>query len=304
MTKLKRYLIALGLLLTLANSSVVIPIQAQLYFLYTTIFVTGIPHGALDYFVASQTHLQVGNKLTLSKFLSRYLINIVIYSIIWIISPYVGFAIFMLLTAFHFGEVDWPVRQNTKLDALLYTLFGFLILIFIVSRHADTALPVVVQILKLSINNAYVLKQATIVFYITVILLLLSLALISSFFKSIGWSKQITVEFILQTIALLLIIYFSPLYLAFGFYFGIWHSVLSFNLIRKHLSLPNTKLGWLQMARQALPYAVAAWLGIAILVIASNWYQNTVITSNLGIVFIAISILTLPHLQVFTKLKK
>jgi Brp/Blh family beta-carotene 15,15'-monooxygenase len=304
MTKLKRYLLVLGLLLTFANSLFVIPIQAQLYFLYTTIFVSGIPHGALDYFVASQTQIQVGNKLTLSKFLSRYLINIVIYSIIWIISPYVGFAIFMLLTAFHFGEVDWPIRQNTKLDALLYTLFGFLILTFIISSHADTALPVVVQILKLSINNTYVLKQASIVFAITVVLLLLCMVLIAIFFKSIGWSKQITIDFILQTIVLLLIIYFSPLYLAFGFYFGIWHSVLSFNLIRKHLSLPNTKLGWLQMAQQALPYAVAAWAGIAILVIASNWYQKAIITSNLGIVFIAISILTLPHLQVFTKLKK
>lgn len=304
MTNLKLYLISFGLLVTLANCLFVINIQVQLYFFYATIFLTGIPHGALDYYVASQTQLQAGSKLALSKFLLRYLVNILAYSIIWIISPTIGLIIFIVLTAFHFGEVDWPLRQNTKQDALLYTFFGLLILVFIVSSHADTALPIVVHILKLSINEIYILKQASTITYITLLLILLGMILISIFFKKIAWNRKITIEFIIQTALLLLIIYLLPLYLAFGFYFGLWHSLLSFNLIRKHLLLPNTKDGWLQMARNALPYALAAWFGIGILVAASYYYNDASITSNLGIVFIAISVLTLPHQQVFTKLKQ
>jgi Brp/Blh family beta-carotene 15,15'-monooxygenase len=303
MTSLKRSLITFGLLITLVNSLIVISPQTQLYFFFITIFLTGIPHGALDYFVASQTQLQAGSKLALSKFLLRYLVNILAYSIIWIFFPVAALVIFIVLTAFHFGEVDWPTRQNTKLDALLYTIFGLQILVFIVVSHAAAALPIIVQILKLPIDNASILEQANTIFNISITSLAASILFIIVFFKKMGWTKQIMISFIIQTVLLLAIIYFLPLYLAFGFYFGIWHSLLSFNLIRTHLLLPNTVKGWLQMARKALPYALAAWVGIGILIIASNKFQKDIIASNLAIIFVAIAVLTLPHLQVFTKLK-
>ncbi len=303
MTSLKLYLITFGLLITLINSLIVISPQTQLYFFFITIFITGIPHGALDYFVASQTQLQAGNQLSLSKFLLRYLVNILAYSIIWIFFPVAALVIFILLTAFHFGEVDWPIRQNTKLDACLYTIFGLQILVFIVASHATAALPIIVQILKLSTNKASILEQANAIFNIAIITITTSILFIIVFFKKIGWTKEILISFIIQTVLLLTIIYFLPLYLAFGFYFGIWHSLLSFNLIRTHLLLPNTVIGWLQMARKALPYALAAWIGIGILIIASNKFQKDIIASNLAIIFVAIAVLTLPHLQVFTKLK-
>lgn len=303
MTSLKLYLITFGLLITLVNSLIVISPQTQLYFFFISIFLTGIPHGALDYFVASQTQLQSGNKLALSKFLLRYLVNILAYSIIWIFFPVAALVIFILLTAFHFGEVDWPTRQNTKLDACLYTIFGLQILVFIVASHATAAIPIIAQILKLPIDNTSILEQTITIFNISTTTIAASILFIIVFFKKIGWTKEIMISFIIQTALLLTIIYFLPLYLAFGFYFGIWHSLLSFNLIRTHLLLPNTVIGWLQMARKALPYALAAWIGIGILIIVSNKFQKDIIASNLAIIFVAIAVLTLPHLQVFTKLK-
>lgn len=303
MTSLKLYLIIFGLLITLVNSIIVISPQTQLYFFFITIFITGIPHGALDYFVASQTQLQTGNQLSLSKFLLRYLANIAVYTFVWLLLPAAGLIIFIILTAFHFGEVDWPTRQNTKLDALLYTIFGLQILVFIVASHATAALPIIAQILKLPIDNTSILEQTITIFNISTTIIAASILFTIVFFKKMGWTKEIMISFIIQTVLLLTIIYFLPLYLAFGFYFGIWHSLLSFNLIRTHLLLPNTVKGWLQMARKALPYALAAWISIGILIIASNKFQKDIIASNLAIIFVAIAVLTLPHLQVFTKLK-
>jgi Brp/Blh family beta-carotene 15,15'-monooxygenase len=117
----------------------------------------------------------------------------------------------------------------------------------------------------------------------------------------LGLSIAILIQFCLQTIVLMMIIFALPLYLGFGFYFGAWHSLLSFNLIRKQMNLTNTISGWLLLIKKALPFTIVAWLGIiALLIFQTHMQTEWLAISNL---FMGIAILTLPHLQVFTKIK-
>jgi Brp/Blh family beta-carotene 15,15'-monooxygenase len=125
--------------------------------------------------------------------------------------------------------------------------------------------------------------------------------LLIAFYKILKWDKKDLLFFLAQSLMLCLIVYQLPLYLSFGFYFGFWHSGLSFNLIRKQMNLADTIEGWFNLIKRAIPFTLIAWLGIFILILLSSQiYTQLLILTNL---FIGISILSLPHLQVFTKIK-
>ena len=87
----------------------------------------------------------------------------------------------------------------------------------------------------------------------------------------------------------------------FDFYFGLWHSVLSFDKIRQEFDMPNTFKGWQALLTKAIPYALIAWSGIVVFIYFS--LEAWTVKEILPLLFIGIAILALPHLQVFTKIK-
>jgi Brp/Blh family beta-carotene 15,15'-monooxygenase len=106
---------------------------------------------------------------------------------------------------------------------------------------------------------------------------------------------------VIQLIILLVICHFSTLWVGFGFYFGLWHSILSFDKIRSSFSMPDTLKSWGHLLKQAMPFSIMAWIGM--LFIMFMFYSSKNSTSLVTLLFITLSVLTLPHLQVFTKLK-
>jgi Brp/Blh family beta-carotene 15,15'-monooxygenase len=92
-----------------------------------------------------------------------------------------------------------------------------------------------------------------------------------------------------------------PLWLCFSFYFGLWHSILSFDKIRQEFEMENSFLGWKKLLTKAIPYAVVAWTGIIIFIYIS--LEAWSIKEVMPLLFIGIAVLALPHLQVFTKIK-
>jgi hypothetical protein len=58
---------------------------------------------------------------------------------------------------------------------------------------------------------------------------------------------------------------------------------------------------WIFLLKKALPFSIMAWMGMLFVMFA--FYSSTQTTSLITLVFITLSVLTLPHLQVFTKLR-
>jgi Brp/Blh family beta-carotene 15,15'-monooxygenase len=116
----------------------------------------------------------------------------------------------------------------------------------------------------------------------------------------LGVSPKLIVGWMAQTLFWCVFLYVMPLYVGFAFYFGCWHSLLSFDLIRQQLALPPTSNGWLELIKKALPFSVLALAGIGALLFffSADWQLN----SSMGYIFMGIAILTLPHLQVFSGL--
>lgn len=298
---MKKTLLLIGVLFAILSQLVKLEESIQLYFFGVILLLTGVPHGSLDYFVEAETLKKSLQKISLPSFLGKYLLNMAIYAVVWIFFPIVALTLFIGLTAFHFGEIDWPIRKNTKLDSLLYTLYGLQIILFIITSHIKEAAP----ILQLATHN--VIKSDTWLlwgasgFYCSSIGLGCSLTMLAIFRKQVGWDFPTVFQFIEQTIILIAIINFLPLYFSFGFYFGVWHSLLSFNLIHRQLNLSHDFFGWTQLIKKAIPFTLLAWIGLsAIMVFSITTNTQLLVITNL---FIGIAVLTLPHLQVFTKIK-
>lgn len=297
----RKYLLASGLLLTLIAKLIAIGEEAQLYFLIISIILTGVPHGSLDFFIQKQALVNSNQKVSIYSFVINYLLSMLCYGLVWWLFPTAALITFIAMAAYHFGELDWPLRGSTKLDAVLYTMYGFLLLTFILTSHIASAAPILEILVQKKFTVTFWLKWGALLYPYCCVLLGLNLLLLYLLREHLGWEKPVFYEFVLQSILLVFIIHQLPLYLSFGFYFGLWHSLISFNLIRRQMKLPNDWPGWISMAKQAIPFTTIAWLGILALIVVSGMFQTQwLVLSN---IFVAIAVLTLPHLQVFTKIK-
>lgn len=301
MEKIRKYLLLFGAILAIATVAIPIHPNSQLVFFIVIILLTGVPHGSLDFFIEKQTQKEASQKLLLPKFLVKYLLNMLLYGIVWWLMPTLALVLFIGLTAYHFGEIDWPVRMQTQLDAVLYTLYGLQLIIFIITSHVAAAAPILQQIVQQTISTDTWVQWGDTGFIYSSVGLTTQLLLLAVFYKKLGWTASVLQQFVIQSVILIAIIYVLPLYLSFGFYFGIWHSLLSFQLIRKQMQLSNSATGWATLIKKALPFTIIAWLGIAALIVLQT--QNPTQWLAISNLFVGIAILTLPHLQVFTKIK-
>ncbi|MEY4931504.1 MAG: hypothetical protein RI909_2228 [Bacteroidota bacterium] len=298
---IRKYLLISGLLLTIIAKSVAIDGQVQFYFLIVSILLTGVPHGSLDFFIQKQSLINNNQNISVYGFLTKYLFSMAMYGLVWWLFPTLALIVFIVMAAYHFGEIDWPARNKIQADAVLYTIYGLLLIAFILTSHMASAAPILEIIVQKKFTVDFWLSWGTTLFPYVCILLGLNIMLLMVLRKYLGWEKEELYQFIFQSILLLMIVHQLPLYLGFGFYFGLWHSIISFNLIRKQMKLTNDWPGWISMAKKAIPFTSMAWLGILFLIVVSGMFQTEwLVLSN---IFIAIAILTLPHLQVFTKIK-
>ena len=272
----------------------------QWIFFLIMIIATGVPHGSLDFYVEQSQAALTQNKFSILRFFLRYLLNMFVYAVIWFWMPSIALLIFIFLTAYHFGQIDWPFHRPGWMNPFLFSLYGLFFIVFIITIQLQETAPVLEMLTKDTLPAGYWQQNGP--FYATISLIGLSVlvVLVPVYQYSRGVATTQIAGWLLQTIFWCIFLYKMPLYIGFAFYFGCWHSLLSFNLIRQQLNLSSTAAGWGELMRKALPFSLAALIGIAVLVyfFAENWQMNT----SMGYIFMGIAILTLPHLQVFSGL--
>ncbi|MFN5361151.1 MAG: Brp/Blh family beta-carotene 15,15'-dioxygenase [Bacteroidota bacterium] len=272
----------------------------QWIFFLVMIIATGVPHGSLDFYVEqSRANLQQ-NSFSLFRFFFRYLMNMLVYGIIWFWMPSFALLIFIFLTAYHFGQIDWPFHRPGWMNALLFSLQGFCFIIFIITVQINDTAPVLELLTKDALPAGYWIKNGALYATLSFAGMLALLILIPIYQYLQGVTPPIILGWMAQTLFWCGFLYIMPLYVGFAFYFGCWHSLLSFDLIRQQLALPPTTSGWLELMKKALPFSLLALAGIGALLFffSADWQLN----SSMGYIFMGIAILTLPHLQVFSGL--
>jgi hypothetical protein len=296
--KLRLYLILFAFFLFLINSVFVLNNSTQISFLIAVLILFGVPHGALDLYIDQHLHKSESNQ---KIFLLKYIANIIVYAVVWYFFPVVALVIFILITAYHFGEMDWLGKTDNAVQKMAYSVIGLLWILLLLSKNINFALQIFIRMERSAFNESQWTTLAGKIYPITLIGLAL-VYIILFFFKAHFFSKNKYYYYlILQQGILIIFALFMPLWLCFAFYFGFWHSLLSFDKIRITFDMPNNFIGWKNLLIKAAPFSIMAWFGF--LYITFLTLNSKDASGIFTLLFISLSVLALPHLQIFTKIK-
>jgi Brp/Blh family beta-carotene 15,15'-monooxygenase len=258
----------------------------------------GVPHGALDLYI--DQHLQKTDSKQV-VFLAKYIANILVYASIWYFFPIAALVIFIFITAYHFGEIDWMGKTSTILHKIIYSLLGFAWILFLLTKNIHFALDIFLTMGRSTIQKEGLIQLAAKIYPYT-LLIIVAIYLMLFFFKSYFFEKSTSYYYsLLQTALLVVFVLYMPLWISFTFYFGFWHSLLSFDKIRISFAIPNNFTGWKGLLLKAAPFSIMAWFGFAYITFLTLNSKDA--SGIFTLLFITLSVLALPHLQVFTKLK-
>lgn len=297
--KLRTWLLLIGALLALLSNWVIVTDAYQFKLLIFSMILFGVPHGALDLYIEGKT-MQSGD-IKGNTVLLKYLLNILAYALLWYFFPLISLMVFIIITAYHFGEIDWMGKSDHIIHKVFYFFLGMCWILYFLSVNVQSALKIFLYVGESSVSQEQWVAVAKFLSPITlgsIIIFYLALFVYRKYFYFRSSHFYFSV---LQLMVLLLICHFSTLWIGFGFYFGLWHSILSFDKIRLNFNMPNSSVSWIKLLKQAMPFSIMAWIGM--LFIMFMFYSSKNATSLITLLFITLSVLTLPHLQVFTKLK-
>jgi len=278
-----------------------IPMKFQLIYFAIMIGTTGIPHGALDHIIAKTSAISSGKSFSIQQFLGRYVLAILLYSAAWIFFPGISLIIFLVISAWHFGETDLSHADDTRLWNLTRLLWGCLVLMLILLSHFEETASVVLRITQgseIAQKTMVHLKINGTRYFSGVISLFFTTAAIANSKKKIN----ISYLYIINLVSILLLCSQLPLLPAFALYFGGWHAIRSFEIIFKFLHAAKEEMAAkpLTMWKNALPMTFLAAFGFIFM--AYIWNGTGMKMDPLPAIFIFLSIITLPHLDVMDKL--
>lgn len=208
------------------------------YLLAVGLIFPGIPHGALD-------HLAHGKSLrwpALLSFIAKYLAVVALVFLFWWLTPLGGLIIFLLYSAWHFGETD--LRDWQIYSPFRAFLWGSLALGVLLLGHPEQ-LSAFLETMSLP---AQAVQQWPAPFNPYASIMLMGLIGLWLSFPKEGRKKA------WPTLLVLFLGLFLPLLLAFGLYFVALHSFRGWDHLKRALSKSN-----MQLLRQAAPFSLGAF---------------------------------------------
>ena len=254
---------------------------------FLLILLFGIPHGAIDHIV-----YRTQNNISNLKFFLFYLSLIIIYTACWFIFPKLCLIIFLLLSAYHFGESQFSEFKFNSTPKKPTSIFCGIIIISSLIYYNQP------ELIKLS--NMYTDTQVfetvftssfiEISFYFSSILFLLFL-LFEFLFHSNKLDDLFTILF--EMILIHVTFYLFSVLIGFTLYFIFLHSLKVLKQEYQFLKKSAGNLTITEFIKMLLPFT---GLSIFFLII---FYISIVIgilnISTFLFLIIGISVITLPH---------
>ncbi len=259
------------------------------------LIVAGIPHGALDHLIDQETAARLGKSFSLAQFLVRYLLTMAVYGAAWFVAPALSLLLFLLGSAWHFGETDIERVPLTPAWSVTRCVAGGFVLAFILLTHATEVTPILDRITHADPATMSVWKRA--VRYGSAVWLYWGL-LTGYLFVRASRARPVAVDWhrLARLAAVLALGYWLPLLPAFGLYFGGWHALSSFQTIHGYLKSRSAPLTAGQVWLKSVPFTALALVSLA--GFAWWWQQYARHWDPLPLIFIFLSLITLPHLNV------
>jgi Brp/Blh family beta-carotene 15,15'-monooxygenase len=277
----------LGLLICVF-SILFFPIPSMIQWsLFLAILITvGIPHGGIDHLI----HNPKIDKKGIINFIIKYMMYIFIYLIIWYFIPSIALLLFIIMSAYHFGQSHFIQRKIPKfLTAITLSSKGAFFLLVILFGNWEETKNILKPILNLDIPVTYQIG-----ILITVIMISIGLQVVQKI--------KITLQDWFDYLVLGTLLYFSPLFIGFIVYFGFWHALPSmaeeYRFLKHYPEFGSFKKFILQL----IPFSVISLIGIGLILFLSFRYLNE---SEIYLLFFAlVSLISFPHILYMDKFLK
>ena len=251
----------------------------------------GVPHGAIDH----KIHLKFSKKSNVRKFILIYVSVGLAFLLWWLLMPLKALLIFIILSAYHFGQELIEDIAETPKNPILNLIWGLIVLVSPIIFKFNELLPTLNFIGSQSISpipkNLQIITVLAIhlVGYVYLVYLL---------FRGVI-HKVAFVRLILFSIYLLGSYLLLPFIVAFALYFVLFHSI---NAMRhqffwmKDRSIDYTFIIFL---KDLSPFTLLTIVGLSGLIYYLNPDDWSVFFTYF---FVFISLLTLPHAMLFDEL--
>ena len=237
----------------------------------------GIPHGSVDHIIAfiNPQARKFESKLI---FYVVYLSLIVFNIIIWVISPFLGLLVFLIISCYHFGETQ-VIGYNPTDNKILNFVIGANILLSLFLNNIvelQEILYILPQFSSLDLSG-----------FDSVFFLLISVAILM--LSIVNFKIKRKVPLYAEITILYMVFFHTDLLTSFALYFGFCHSLPMLMLEFKEFKTDS----FMRFYLKTLPFTILSIIFGFLL----YQFNNDLLTSDnlILFVFIIISSLTLPH---------
>ncbi|CAH0999961.1 beta-carotene 15,15'-dioxygenase [Neolewinella maritima] len=246
------------------------------------LIVLGIPHGAADHLIFQARYPGQSWRVQRWKFFAFYLVLMLLYGGLWLLLPLLALLLFLGVSVYHFG-------QSYGIGSLASRMaWGLFVLSFPVLLHWPEARPIIERMVGSSLP-----PDGTLTIVLCGALVAANLLLPLLDLHADRTNRRATLRRLLDVILLTVVFMSTDLLLGFAVFFLLWHSlpaaVEQWGYLHRHrLSADVWAYG-----RQLLPLSLGALISLGAVY---GWLaQGTVEGIDLGIVFMLVSLITLPH---------
>jgi len=281
------YIIGVFIILNLFQGFTNISLENQLIYSSILILLLGIPHGAIDHVLFFKKR-----KMSQLKFYSIYLGLSFLFVILWHILPVTSLILFLLISAFHFGESQFAdIFFKKSLRNIFYFFWGLCLLSTLMYYNVNELYDITSYFDDtIVLDKIYNKDKIGIFFYITNVVTIISIITLT-YFKKINNDRLFSELFLLFLIHATF--YLFPFIIGFTLYFVALHSIKVMNDEFKFLKNENNNFSIKSFLRLLAPYSILSIVGTSFLLTLS--YYNLIPYSIPFLAIIIISVITLPH---------
>ncbi|HKL16177.1 MAG TPA: Brp/Blh family beta-carotene 15,15'-dioxygenase [Balneolaceae bacterium] len=272
--------------------------SAEIWVVVLSVLIIGIPHGAIDHIMAAELFSLNQTLKDHLIFYSSYLLIMFIIGALWIFLPEAGMALFLIISIYHFGQADMEdfLKEREPVNRLFYSARGLLIIGLIVFSEPTTTYPIMADAMQM---NTLVLSDFMPSANSSLWILIGFYGLISVFGIVTGRVENVP-NFVIDSLLLTLFLWVTGPLIGFAVYFALWHSAGHINEMREFFESRGKSLSVAQFYKKATPFTLVSIVGLLLLLLIN--VQINLENRFLSLMFILISVLTLPHMLIVEKM--
>ncbi len=258
----------------------------ELYYALFLILFLGVPHGAIDHIIFKKESPKKA-----SLFTPIYWTLAILNTIFFFIIPLEITFIFLILSAFHFGQAQFSYDSFLKNKTIFQIFWGLTIISLLLSNNNESVIKYISSFnnstfypnLYNSLKNYYLFSG--------LLFLTITLKTLYLIFKKILFSVYIK-ELVLL-IGMILFIYFSDIIVGFTAFFVFTHSLKVLEQEFYYLKKDYSSFSIVDFIKIIAPYSIMSYFFVGVLFLLSMYaFIKTPLSS---LIIIIISSITLPH---------